>query len=47
LKIADFIILAYPTCIWWRRWGWPYWICRDLWCQKSRVPGVLCGVVWV
>jgi len=41
-------VANYPTCIWCLRWGDPVWVLpriRDLWHQKTRVPGLSCGVV--
>jgi len=42
-------ILIYPTFIWRLRWGnlTPLEFRRDLWCQKTRVPGLSYGVVCV
>jgi len=49
-KVAIFqlpqVHLIYPTCIWRLRWGWtPFEFCWDFGHQKTRVPGLSCGVV--
>ena len=42
-KFADF---TYPTSIWRPRWGvTPFEFLKDFWHQKTRVPGLSCGVV--
>jgi len=40
-------ILTYPTYIWRLRWGDTVWGCRDLRRQKTRLPGLSCGIVCV
>jgi len=43
-------ILTHPTCIWCPRRGWPqsnFAEIFDIWLQKTRVPGLSCGVVCV
>ena len=41
-------ILTHPTCIWRPPQGvTPVEFCGDLWHQKTRVPGLSCGVVYV
>ena len=40
--------LPYPTSIWRPRWGWPRSnFEKMIWHQKTRVPGLSCGVVCV
>jgi len=52
-KVADFQLphphLSYITCIWRLRWGDPvlFEFCWDFWHQKTRVPGLSCGVTGV
>jgi len=44
LFCQKFPILTYPTCIW----HYCLTLCkfrRDLWYQKTRIPGLLCGIV--
>jgi len=43
-KVADF---DPPTCMWRPHRGWPRSNFTDLWRQKTRVPGISCGVVCV
>ena len=40
-------ILAYPTCIWRLRWGWPCLSFVQIFGQKGRVHGLSCGVTCV
>ena len=40
--------LPYPTCIWRPRWGWPQSnFEKNIWRQKTRVPGLSYGIVCV
>ena len=38
-------ILTYAACIWRPLWMTPLEFCHHLWCQKSRVSGLSCGIV--
>jgi len=40
-------ILIYPTCIWCYHWGWPCSISLRPFDQKTRVTGLLCGIIYV
>ena len=39
--------LTYPTGIWFPHWGWPHLNFEHFWRQKTRIPGLSCGVVCV
>ena len=43
-KVADF---NPPMCVWRPMWGDPMEFHRDLWCRKTRISGLSCGVVCV